>query len=260
MPKVDVLLDGHSIRSTQGNIGFCSMVLIEGEQRTLVDVGHVGRRTVLLDALGERGLTPADVDAVVLTHAHWDHVQNLDLFGHAPMLVHPWERAYARQPHVNDWATPRWTGAVLETHANLRQVEEGEEIEPGVRILHAPGHSPGSIAVLVDTDDGVAAVAGDVLHSAAIALSRRSPLVFWNEQDARRSIDRIVQAADVIYPGHDRPFRVLAGGDRTEYLRPLELELSGVAPDDPGVRWDTSPRQPWVMPGIEQQRLPDLPR
>jgi N-acyl homoserine lactone hydrolase len=257
MPKVDVLLNGHPLRATQGVVGFCTLALIEGTKRTLVDVGHVGRRTVLQAKLAERGLTPADIDAVVMTHAHWDHAQNLDLFDHAPVVLHPWERKYAHDPHVNDWATPKWTGAMIETQSNILEVEEGYELEPGVRVIHTPGHSPGAISVLVDTDDGVAALTGDVLHYSSVALTRRNPLVFWSEEDAAKSIDRIVDTADVIYPGHDRPFRVV-GGDRIEYLQPMELELSGLVPEAEGLSWDRSPRQPWVMPGIEDQRLDRL--
>ena len=255
MPSVDVLIDGSSLRATQGVVGFCSAVLIEGERRTLVDVGHVGRRQALQGALAERGLQPDDIDVTVMTHAHWDHAQNFDLFDHAPMLIHSWERRYAHKPHHNDWATPRWTGAMIETQSRITEVDEGYEIEPGVRVLHTPGHSPGCISVLVDTPEGVAAVTGDVLHFAGVALSRRNPLVFWDEKSARASIDRILAEADVIYPGHDRPFH-LVGTDKIEYLRPMRLELSGLDPDEPGLTWDRTPREPWVMPGIEEQSLP----
>lgn len=259
MPKIDVLLNGHPMRAAQGVIGFCTMVLIEGEQRTLVDVGHVGRRNVLLAALAERGLTPGDIDATVMTHAHWDHAQNLDLFDHAPTVLHSWERKYAQDPHVNDWATPRWTGAMIETQSNIQEVEDGHEIEPGVRILHTPGHSPGCISVLVETDEGVGAITGDVLHYSTVALTRINPLVFWSEEKARASIDRILEESDVIYPGHDRPFRVV-GGDRIEYLQPMQMELAGLDPGDPGLTWDRSARQPWVMPGIEAQQIRGVQR
>ncbi|MCH8109298.1 MAG: MBL fold metallo-hydrolase, partial [Chloroflexi bacterium] len=99
MPKIDVLLQGSPLRTDVGVVGFCTVVLIEGQKRTLVDVGHVGRRLVLQAALEQRGLTPADIDVVVMSHSHWDHSQNYDLFEHAPMLVHNWERKYAHKPH-----------------------------------------------------------------------------------------------------------------------------------------------------------------
>jgi hypothetical protein len=84
-----------------------------------------------------------------------------------------------------------------------------------------------------------------------VALTRKNPLVFWNEEEATRSIDRIVEMADVIYPGHDRPFRIVNG--KIEYLEPMSLTLTGVRQDDPGVKFDSTPRPVWIMPGIEEQ-------
>ena len=256
MATIDVLLHGWNFRADVGTIGFCSVVLITGQKRTLVDVGHVGRRTFLQEALQARGVTPDDIDVTVMTHAHWDHNQNFDLFYNAPVLIHGVERKYAHKPHRNDWATPQWTGVMVDHHPIVQEVEEGYEIEPGVSIIHTPGHSPGSIAVMVETDQGLCAVTGDVLHFAGVALSKQNPLVFWNEAEARKSIERIVESADNIYPGHDRPFRLVRG--EIEYLAPVGITIAGLSPDMEGVKFDTSPRQPWVMPGIEEQTLASL--
>ena len=251
MPTVDVLLHGYSFRTDVGSPGFCSIILIEGQKRTLVDAGHVGRRVALLAALEQRGLTPADIDLAVMSHAHWDHNQNFDLFAHAPLLMHPWELKYARHPHKNDWATPAWTGAMIDCHPTIQEVEEGYEIEPGVRIMHSPGHSPGSITVLVETDEGPAALSGDVLQYAGGALTRVNPLVFWSEKEATRSINRIMETAEVIYPGHDQPFRMV--GSEIEYLEPMKMTIRGMSPDEPGLKYDAAPFPVWVMPGIEEQ-------
>ena len=220
MPTIDVLLDGYPLRTDVATPGFCSVVLVQGQKRTLVDVGHVGRRTFLQEALKQRGLTPADIDVTVMSHAHWDHSQNFDLFDHAPMLVHPLERKYAHKPHHNDWATPRWTGAMIEFQSRVQEVEEGYEIEPGVWLMHTPGHSPGSIAVMVETNDGVCAVTGDVLHYSNVALSRVNPLVFWNEEQATRSIDRIVGGRGCHLPGPRPPLPHGQGGDRVHDALP----------------------------------------
>lgn len=255
MATIDVLLDGLGARTAQGLLGFCSLLLVEGEQRTLVDVGHVGRRTLLLDALAARDLTPDDIDNVVLSHSHWDHAQNLDAFGSSRIFMHPWERRYSARPHRNDWATPAWTGAMLENEADrIVEVDEGYEIEPGVVILHTPGHSVGSISMTVTTDEGTAAVTGDVLHYASAALTRRNPIVFWSEEQATESIDRLVELADVIYPGHDRPFRLVDG--EIDYLRPYEFTVVNAKPDDPGFSVTSAPPAAFVMEGIEEQTLP----
>jgi N-acyl homoserine lactone hydrolase len=254
MPRVDVLQHGRPIRTPEGAIAFCSTVLIEGDQRTLVDTGHVGRRVNLLAALAQRGLAISDIDNLVLSHAHWDHAQNLDLFPDARVLLHGDERRYASKPHVNDWATPAWTGPMLEAHSHLTEVGDGFVIEPGVTIVATPGHSPGSISVLVDTDDGVAALAGDVMHRADVALTGVNPLVFWDAEQANDSIARLLQAGDVFYPGHDLPFRLVKG--EVEYLAAPPMVLGGVDPTDPAsVQFTDSPVAPWVMPGIEDQTI-----
>ena len=71
MPSIDILLEGSGVGTDVGRIAFCSVLLIEGEKRILFDSAHVGRRTHLQDQLQARGLTPADIDLQVLSHAHW---------------------------------------------------------------------------------------------------------------------------------------------------------------------------------------------
>ena len=251
--KIETLLPGVSFGTDSGTPAFCSVLLIEGEKRVVVDAAHVGRRPALELKLQERGLSPDDIDVVILTHAHWDHVQNIDLFRNARIVVHPDERIYSHRPHRNDWATPQWTGVMLET-VSLLEAGEGYEVMPGVTLMDAPGHSPGSIGVVVESDLGKAIVTGDAMHNAQIALSGRNPLVFWNEEQANASIRRMVQEADVLYPGHDRAFRLRDG--QVEYVEPFSLTLTNVSPETEGLRFlPNPPRQVWIMPGIEEQTL-----
>ncbi len=252
MPSVEALLHGESVATNYGSVGFCSTLLVRGERNIVVDTGHVGRRRALLAALYERGLGPSDVHVAVMTHAHWDHAQNYDVFPNAEVLIHEWERKYARNPHPNDWATPRWTTAMLDTIPNLREVEDGHEVERGVRVLHTPGHSAGTMALVVDTDDGPVAVTGDGVASARVAVTKINAHVFWSEEDARRSIERVLGEAEIIYPGHDRPFRVLKSG-AVEHLASRELAFLGLDLADPNVSINPEPRPPFVMLGLEEQ-------
>lgn len=256
-PRIDVILDGFAINTSAGLAAMCEVVLIEGAgadrrpARILVDPAHVGRRTFLLEALAGRGLTPGDIDMVVLTHAHWDHVQNIDVFEHCPLLLHPFERQYCRKPHRNDWATPAWTGDILE-RMDIAEIAEGQELIPGVTVVELTGHTAGSVGIAVTTAEGVALLTGDALHYASVALTRRNPLVFWDAAQAEAAVDRAVAMADVIYPGHDRPFRLTARGE-VEYQRSFRLTLTGVGRDQEGLNFTSATRQPWVMPGIEEQ-------
>jgi N-acyl homoserine lactone hydrolase len=259
-PRIDVLLEGFGINTNTGLAALCAVVLIEGQDangkptRILLDPAHVGRRTFLWDALAQRGLQASDIDMVVLTHAHWDHVQNIDAFGGAPLYLHPREREYCQEPHPNDWATPAWTGAMLE-RADIKEIAEGDELIPGVGVLDMPGHTAGSIAITVQNEQGLSLITGDALHYASVAQTRKNPLVFWNEAEALHSIDRALAVADIIYPGHDQAFRLTKDGE-IEYVRPFELTIVGTTADRPGLHFEPNGPAPWTMPGIEDQTLP----
>ena len=262
-PKADILLDGYRLDSDQGSIAFCSITLVEGPdengtlKRILVDTGHTGRRPELDAMLLQRGLTRDSIDQVVLTHAHWDHVENIDMFPRAAIVLHADERRYARSPHRNDFACPGWIDAVLARYEDrVRTVEEGTTLLPGVEVVAAPGHSAGTIAVTVAGDDGVAVIAGDSIQNAAVARAGRNGLVFWNDDLAAASIAKLLAIGDIIYPGHDLPFRLTSGG-QTEYVREMNLALSGIEPGQPGLTFlpDTGLKRT-IMPGIGEQRLP----
>ena len=105
----------------------------------------------------------------------------------------------------------------------------------------------------MQTAAGLALITGDALNYAPVAISRRNPLVFWDPAAAAASAGRAAELADIIYPGHDLAFRVTAG-QQIEYVRPFRLTITGTAADRPGLSFDPSPRTPWVMPGIGEQR------
>lgn len=68
----------------------------------------------------------------------------------------------------------------------------------------------------METSGGLVCLGGDAISDAG-ALGRGVPaFVFWSVEQAQASLKKISQTASVIYPGHDRPFRI--DGDKTEYL------------------------------------------
>lgn len=258
-PSVDVLLPGFPIGSSQGYVGFCGVFLVRGlnvkghQRNIVVDAAHVGRRGLILQALARYGLGADDIDHLFLTHAHWDHVQNIDLFEKAEILLHPDERRYIRSPHPEDDATPKWTSSIIERQ-RVREVSDGDELLPGVYVIDAPGHSAGSMVLAVETDAGLAVVAGDAIQNRLVASSRRNMMVFWDEKQANRTVEQLLSVADIIYPGHDRPFGV--SGNDIEYLSPFSLTFTNLAADQKGLSFDNPVEvKPWIMPGIETQQL-----
>jgi N-acyl homoserine lactone hydrolase len=232
MAKVETVLQGFSLGTDQGNLAFCGVTLIEGSKRILVDVAHNGRRTLLLDRLKERGLTPDDIDYIFLTHSHWDHMLNIDLFPNAKVMLHPVEREYAKQPLETDWATPAYATLILESR-QIEEVRGGDELDDGVSVIETPGHSRGSMALLVKDGNDTIAISGDALPNALSLQTGNPRLVFWNADEARASIRKLLDTANVFYPGHDRPFRV---GDvnAVTYLQTTGLRLFGLPEPGPG--------------------------
>jgi N-acyl homoserine lactone hydrolase len=212
---VEPLLLGYGLSSPQGSIGFCGVYLVHAPgRRILFDCGHAGRRRALLRALG-----PRHVDALVLSHAHWDHVQNADLF--TDVLLHPDEDTAPRGNPV----APPWTSAVVE---GARPAPDGLELAPGVTVTALPGHTAGSIGLTVTTAAGTALLTGDAVPSArALRAGRCSSAV--DEDAAARSMALVRSRADLVYPGHDRPFTV-EGGQPGRYLLP-RVDLSVIEPD-----------------------------
>jgi N-acyl homoserine lactone hydrolase len=212
---VEPLLLGYGLSSEQGSIGFCGVYLVHAAgRRILFDCGHTGRRKALLRALRGR-----DVDTLVLSHAHWDHVQNADLF--TDVLIHPREDT---SPHGNPVAPP-WTSTVL---TGARPAPDGLELAPGVTVTALPGHTAGSIGLTVTTAAGIALLTGDAVPSArALRAGRCANAV--DEEAAARSMALVRARADLVYPGHDRPFTMEAG-QPGRYLLP-RVDLAVREPD-----------------------------
>lgn len=254
MATIETVLQGFGVRSDQGTLGFCGVNLLrDGNRNILVDVGHMGRRVLLMERLRAMGLQLADIDAIVLTHAHWDHCLNVDLFPNARIIISAREHEYIRQPHPGDWATPIWTNDVLNRHA-IDEVKDGDEIASGVRIMEVPGHTAGSLAVLVQTADGITGLVGDALPNSASVTAGICYLVFWSEEEARRSVGKIVETCDIVYPGHDRAFRIHNGG--FSYIEPTSISFNGL-PDMPDGQLGASfnldaPHAPAIMPSARR--------
>ena len=226
MGTLDVLTYGFAFVSDQGLMGWSTISLLtQGNRRILVDTGPASRRHLLHKALEGRGLTPEDIDTVILTHLHWDHCQNTDMFPNARVALHPKELDYARSPAPGDFTAASYIVDMLDA-LNVEPVSDGDSIAEGVSIIDTPGHTKGHISVVATVDDEKVLVAGDALPDGGTVRRRLPYNVFWDVKDATESVEKMLDSSQVFYPGHDRPFRL--DGDEINYLHgPTKVEVTG---------------------------------
>jgi N-acyl homoserine lactone hydrolase len=172
-------------------------VITGGEQTILVDTGPCdpawagkyhrpllkGPAQEMDQALAKIGLCGGQINLVIFTHLHWDHCFNLELFPAATFFVQQTELAYAEDPLPADRRAyeagiqgvfPPWRRIV----DRMKILAGDREIIPGVRVIHLPGHTPGSQGVIVETARGPWVIAGD-----AVPLYEN-----WDKDDASKRI------------------------------------------------------------------------
>jgi glyoxylase-like metal-dependent hydrolase (beta-lactamase superfamily II) len=223
--KIDLLIPGLPAKTDHFLFGICSLLLLRGAGRTILfDTGPFRIRPLLIEALKAHGLAPKDIDTVFLTHLHWDHVENLDLFAHAEILTPRSEFEYAASPRPNDWGTPPYVREILLDMRVTLLPEEEQEIFPGVRSLLLPGHSVGLQGLVIDIGEERAVLASDALWSARDAVRGVPDVAFFDSTKAQVSLDSALAAGDIFYPGHDRPFRFQNG--KVTYLAQYRYQLN----------------------------------
>lgn len=222
--QVDLLIPGLPAKADHFLFGICSLLLLRDGRRTILfDTGPFRVRPMLIEALAAHGLTPEQVDTVFLSHLHWDHIENIDLFRHAEILVPRLEFDYAADIRSSDWGTPPYAREML-AGLRLELLDDREqEIFPGVTTLPLPGHSVGLQGLVVQAEGGPLVLASDALWSARDAVRGHPDVAFFDPAKGQASLARALSAGVVYYPGHDRPFTLHEG--RVSYLAQYSFQL-----------------------------------
>lgn len=142
--------------------------------------------------LRELGLGFADIDYFAFSHGHADHLGNADKLGNATWVVSAKELAWIDSKP----APPRTNAALIATRpADKTVLIEGDHDVFGdgsVRILAAPGHTPGHQVLLVQLPrQGAVLLSGDLYHSEENRRQRRMPVFNVSRADTLASMERI---------------------------------------------------------------------
>lgn len=222
----DTLVPGNCFSFTGGFFGFSSIVLIEADAHppVLFDTGHHSTRTQLLEALARRQLSPADIGTVFLSHLHFDHINNVDLFPDATFHVSKTEWEYAHSPAHNDhFCSVGMNEYLSRRRLNLIHETEGQLL-PGLHFRHAPGHTPGGYLLhFINANSQRVVIAGDACKT----YRELATLSVASEFDPlKRSADTlawIADNADIVIPGHFP--EMVRGHGGWHWEQPSSLEL-----------------------------------
>lgn len=210
--KLDLLMPGLPAKANHFLFGICSLTLLrDGRHTILFDTGPYRVRRSLIAALRAHGLGPEQIDTVFVSHLHWDHIENLDLFAHAEILVPRAEFEYAAAIRPSDWGTPPYAREILADMRVTLLEDREQELFPGVRTLRLPGHSIGLTGLVVQRDGEKVVIASDALWSARDAVRGVPDVAFFDSSQGLASLRRAMAAGTLYIPGHDRPFRLVDG-------------------------------------------------
>ncbi len=211
---------------TQIKLRLSNAYLVQGERAILVDSGSPGEEGRITAALARAGLAPGDLSLILHTHVHSDHVgstQALRQLADLPVAYHRADQPLADQGHNGRLSGIGLRGRMMAwVFSNTRFaapgpsffIEDGQRLDDyGVagRILHTPGHTAGSVSLLLD---GGQAIVGDVLMGGELGgnllAGRPNPHYFAEDVgQVRRSLAMILeQPAHTLYVGHGGPLTV----------------------------------------------------
>lgn len=175
----------------------CNTYLIDGPPRVLIDPGHLHLFGHVESQLRQLGLKLEDIDLVVATHAHPDHVEAVRAFKGTGALF---------AVHEDDWQLMKEMGAYLgasfdmDAYAPSFFLGEGDLEVKGLRfrVFHTPGHSPGSISLLWEKERAL--FTGDVIFRDGLG---RTDLPGGDGEVLKKSIRNLADLdVEWLLPGH----------------------------------------------------------
>ncbi len=148
------------------------------------------------------GVKPEEIDLVYCTHMHADHWMGLDAFPNAHVFMPEEDVAYLRG--IRSSMNPEMQKAL----GRIQGVQN--ELVPGFKLIHLPGHTAGLHGLLFDGPEGRVLVSGDAVMNKEFFQHGEGYFYSFDLKKSAESIQKAAQVADYIIPGHGEGFLVKA--------------------------------------------------
>ncbi len=205
-------------------MGVCNCYLIREDGMILVDAGPPNQLNAFIKKLEEFRIEPQDIPLILLTHGHWDHIgsaKELRTLTGAKVAINFREQEWVEQalkqlpPGVGPWgkvlallaramsSSVKFPGSPVD----MALTDETSSLSAfGIRgkILHTPGHTAGSMSLLLDTGD---AFVGDLaMNGLPMRLGPGVPLLAEDPDAVPESWRRLLDhGAKRFFPSHGDP-------------------------------------------------------
>ena len=209
-------------------LGLNSCYLIRGKTLIMVDGGMPNKLGVFKRKLKQLYINPEEIKLIILTHSHFDHAGSAKAiceYTGAKTVIHESEKSFfenkgfAMVKGMNLWGKITFIAAILPLLKIISYPKVKADIiinekefplsDYGIdgKILHTPGHTQGSLSVLLNTGE---AFVGCLAHDGLpFRLNSGLPIYGQNLDTIKESWRLLIdKGAKVIFPGHGNPFPV----------------------------------------------------
>ncbi|UCC92176.1 MAG: MBL fold metallo-hydrolase [Candidatus Aenigmatarchaeota archaeon] len=181
-----------------------NIYLVNGD--TIVDSGTGSNFVRLYEIFKKMKLDFDNINNIVNTHMHWDHIGGNGFFKNAKIHIHESDSEVLEKGD-GEMSNAHYFNGNMKSMRVERKLKEGDELF-GFKILHTPGHTPGSVCLL-DLKDNIL-ISGDTIFADGVG---RTDLPGGSEEEMEKSLERLSSLKiDKILPGHGEP--VLKSGDK----------------------------------------------
>jgi len=210
-------------RITAIPLGYTKAYLLQGEGNILVDAGRPGDENRILRNIAAARLEPGDIDLVLLTHYHFDHIGGAEPLRDAtdaPIMIHRDDAEFVRLGGNPELRVVRPIGYALMPLVAPGKASRVKPLAPDIitdggrsldeygvsaEVLHTAGHTPGSISILAD---GGEAIVGDHLMGKILRPSRPDLPFYMNDMKAWKRSTELLLDKNLVkyYAAHGGPF------------------------------------------------------